>query len=77
MRKATKRAEDVVKAVECVRYAVGEMWPGSPFTVTDQRNGFELRLSAYGPFLCMAEVHFKDGSACLLERFIDFEMAVG
>lgn len=63
------------KEVECVRYAVGEMWPGSPFIVVDPENGFELKLSAYGPFLCIAEIHFKDGCSCRLERFIDFEMA--
>ena len=65
------------KEVKYVRYAVGEFWPGSPFTVGDPENGFELKLSAYGPFLCIAEVHFKDGSVCRLERFIDFEMAGG
>ena len=63
------------KAVAFVSYAVGELWRGSPFTVTDPKNGFELKLSAYGPFLCIAEVHFRDGSTCRLERFIDFEMA--
>jgi 3',5'-cyclic AMP phosphodiesterase CpdA len=63
------------KEIDYVRYAVGEMWFGSPFTVSDPENGFELKLSAYGPFLCIAEVHFTDGSICRLERFIDFEMA--
>lgn len=63
------------KEIEYVRYAVGEMWLGSPFTVADPENGFELKLSAYGPFLCIAEVHFTDGSTCRLERFVDFEMA--
>jgi 3',5'-cyclic AMP phosphodiesterase CpdA len=65
------------KEVEYVRYAVGQFWSGSPFTVTDPENGFELKLSAYGAFLCIAEVSFTDGTKCRLERFIDFEMAGG
>jgi len=65
------------KEVEYVRYAVGQFWSGSPFTVADPENGFELKLSAYGPFLCIAEVSFMDGSKCRLERYIDFEMAGG
>lgn len=73
--KKSNQEPGLEKKIEFVRYAVGEMWRGSPFTVTDPRNGFELRLSAYGPFICIAEVHFADGSTCQLERFIDFEMA--
>lgn len=71
----TKSPTYTPKQIDYVRYAVGEMWFGSPFTVTDADNGFELDLSAYGPFLCIAEVYFKDGGTCRLERFIDFEMA--
>lgn len=73
--KKSKKQEGKQREVEFVSYAVGEMWRGSPFTVTDPKNGFELKLSAFGPFLCIAEVHFRDGSKCRLERFIDFEMA--
>ena len=75
--KRNPRNEQPTKDIQLVRYAVGEKWPGSPFTVKDPRNGYELRLSAYGPFLCIAEVQFKDGSKCSLERFVDFEMAAG
>jgi hypothetical protein len=75
--KKSKREPSITKGIEYVRYAVGEMWPGSPFIVGDPENGFELRLSAYGAFLCIAEVHFADGEVCHLERFIDFEMAMG
>ncbi len=75
--KKRKTEEFAKKTVVFVRYAVGDMWRGSPYTVDDPQNGFELRLSAYGPFLCIAEVHFSDKSTCHLERFIDFEMANG
>jgi|GEM_PF-4063505 len=73
-KKENKMLEIKHKEVEFVIYAVGELWSGSPFKVTNPKNGFELKLSAYGPFLCVAEVHFQDNSTCRLERFIDFEM---
>ncbi|MDP3442313.1 MAG: hypothetical protein Q8T08_05570, partial [Ignavibacteria bacterium] len=73
--KSLRNNQQKIKEINFVSYAVGDMWSGSPFSITSQENGFELKLSAYGPFLCIANVHFKDGSNCTLERFIDFEMA--
>jgi 3',5'-cyclic AMP phosphodiesterase CpdA len=46
---AHKKAESGRKKVRAVTYDVGQMWPGSPFLIEDPKNGFELRLSAYGP----------------------------
>jgi len=63
------------KQVQAVTYDVGRLWPGSPFRIEDPGNGFELRLSAYGPFLCLASVEFQDGSTCALQRYVDFEMS--
>jgi hypothetical protein len=33
-----------------------------------------VRLSAYGPFLCICRVTFDDGERVVLYRYIDFEM---
>jgi len=70
-----KKAVGSRKEVRAVKYDVGQMWPGSPFRIVDPKNGFELRLSAYGPFLCLASVEFEDGTSCSLERYVDFEMS--
>jgi hypothetical protein len=63
------------KSLVAVRYAVGDKWAGSPFIVEDSTSNFELRLSAYGSFLCIAELRFDDGSSAILDRYIDFEMS--
>lgn len=63
------------RKISFVLYSVGEMWPGSPFKIADPKNGFELRLSAYGSFICIAEIQFSDSSSCKIERYIDFEMS--
>ncbi len=62
------------RKIRQVLYAVGPKWPGSPFISQNAENGFELRLSAYNPFLCVALIEFNDGSVQQLERYIDFEM---
>ena len=72
---AHKKADGGRKEVRTVTYDVGQLWPGSPFLVEDPKNGFELRLSAYEPFLCLASIEFKDGTGCSLERYVDFEMS--
>lgn len=57
--------------IEKVRYDLG-----TSFGVFDRHNadeGFRLNISAYGPTLCVAEVHFKDGhSPIVLHRYLDF-----
>lgn len=57
-----------------VEYFLGSYWGNKIFTSTDRAHGFPLRTSAYGSFLCTAQVHFTSGPPSSLSRYIDFEM---
>jgi hypothetical protein len=48
------------------------------FTSIDRANNFAISTSAYGPFVCTAEIHFADGTKIMAWRYIDFELgAIG
>jgi hypothetical protein len=57
-----------------VEYYFGEYWGNKIFTVNDRSRNFPIATSAYGPFVCTAELFFSDGTSCILSRYIDFEM---
>ena len=59
--------------VQRVEYYFGKYWHDSIFTSTNKASGFLISTSAYGPFVCTAEVYFTDGSSTILWRYIDFE----
>lgn len=64
-----------LSVVDRVEYFFGGFgWNNKVFTVRDRSRGFPILTSAYGPFLCTAEVFFTDGGSRMLHRFIDFEM---
>ena len=59
--------------VESVTYQLGPKFSREPITERDSEDNFALDVSAYGPMLCLAEVHFNDGAEdLLLSRYIDF-----
>jgi hypothetical protein len=60
--------------VHRVEYYFGEYWHNRVFVASDRSTGFLVSTSAYGPFVCTAEVHFTDGAVAMLSRYIDFEM---
>lgn len=60
--------------VQKVEYYFGRSWGDRIFTSIDRANGFPISTSAYGPFVCTAEVFFTDGASTMLWRYIDFEM---
>ena len=65
----------VIKRVE---YYFGKSWGQNIFASEDRAHGFAISTSAYGPFMCTAEIHFSDGDVTTVARYIDFEMgAVG
>lgn len=65
-------------AVKQVEYYFGKSWGQGVFTSVDRARGFGIATSAYGPFMCTAELHFADGEKVMINRYIDFEMgAVG
>lgn len=57
-----------------VEYYFGRSWGQSIFTSVDRARGFAIATSAYGPFVCTAEIHFSDGEVATVARYIDFEM---
>ncbi len=65
------RYHDKVRRFLLDPHAAGATWAD-----LDRHNageGFRLNISAYGPTLCVAEVHFKDEhSPIVLHRYLDF-----
>jgi hypothetical protein len=65
-------------SVQRVEYYFGRSWDSSIFTSIDRARNFAVATSAYGPFICTAEIYFTDGEVATIGRFIDFEMgAIG
>lgn len=61
-------------SVRKVEYQLGPKFFAAPVEKTDPTDGFSLRVSAWGPFLCVARVTLDDGTALVLERYVDFDM---
>ncbi|MBI5789020.1 MAG: hypothetical protein HZA78_09220 [Candidatus Schekmanbacteria bacterium] len=64
--------EDVSKA----EFFFGHYWGNKLFEGTKVGNLIGVKTSAYGPFLALCKITFKDGSNVLLNKYIDFEMGV-
>jgi hypothetical protein len=62
-----------LQSVQKVEYFLGRFWESVIFTSTNRSAGFPIRLSAYGPTLCTAKLHFTDGESITLYRYLDFE----
>lgn len=60
--------------VQKVEYYFGPHWGDKIFAVRDRASGFRITTSAYGPFVCTAELHFTDGKKAMIWRYVDFEM---
>lgn len=60
--------------VKQVEYYFGKSWNRSIFTSVDRARGFPISTSAYGPFMCTAEIEFVDGNKVMVSRYVDFEM---
>jgi hypothetical protein len=60
--------------IASVEFFLGKHWGNRPIGVEKKGNLFGLRTSAYGPFLAICHVVFKDGYQATLSRYIDFEM---
>ena len=71
-------SDATLSAVKKVEYYFGKSWGSSIFTSYDRANGFAISTSAYGPFVCTAEIPCSDGEVVTVARYVDFEMgAVG
>jgi len=70
--------ESSLAFVQKVEYYFGKSWGKRIFTSIDRANNFAITTSAYGPFVCTAEIFFADGTRLMAWRYIDFEMgAIG
>ncbi len=63
-------------SVQRVEYYFGRHWGNRVFTSIDRARGFAVSTSAFGPFMCTAEVLFTDSEKVMLNRYVDFEMGV-
>jgi hypothetical protein len=60
--------------VSKVEYYFGRNWSNQIFTSIDRARGFPITTSAYGTFMCTAELYFSDGETVIVNRYVDFEM---
>jgi hypothetical protein len=67
-------SDATLASVKKVEYYFGKSWGNSIFTSTDRARGFAIATSAYGAFMCTAEIYFSDGGTIMVNRYIDFEM---
>jgi hypothetical protein len=59
--------------IKSVTYELGRKFSSDPFEKTNAADNFRLKVSAWGPMLCLAEVAFNDGTEPVrLTRYIDF-----
>ncbi len=54
-------------------FFMGWHWDNKVFSVTEKDGFIGISTAAYGTFLCVCRVHFKDGAYADLHAYIDFE----
>jgi hypothetical protein len=57
-----------------VEYYFGKHWGNQIFVSIDRARSFAISTSAYGAFMCTAELFFTDGEPVFINRYVDFEM---
>jgi hypothetical protein len=60
--------------VKAAEFFLGPFWDNKVFPAIERDGFIGISTSAYGTFLCICRVTFKDGSQLYLNRYIDFEM---
>lgn len=60
--------------VEKVEFFFGHYWGNKIYVGSKSGDYIGVRTSAYGPFLALCRISFKDGSAVTINKYIDFEM---
>lgn len=60
--------------VRIAEFFLGSYWGNKVFPVVEQNGFIGISTSAFGTFLCVFRVTFKDDTYVDLERYIDFEM---
>lgn len=70
------RHKEKVSKIARVEYYFGSAWNHRVFTSSDPKKRFAIVASAYGPFLCHARVHFKNGTHIETWRYVDFHTGI-
>ena len=70
IRHKTEQLDDILLA----EFFLGPYWENRIFPAVQQNGFIGISTSAYGTFLCVCRVTFKDGAQVYLDRYIDFEM---
>ena len=60
--------------IDYAEFFLGKAWGDRVFKVQNEGKPIGLSTSAYGTFLAICRVVFKDGYVAILDRYIDFEM---
>jgi hypothetical protein len=68
------RSGSTLASVAKVEYYFGRHWGNQIFVSIDRARSFMISTSAYGPFMCTAELFFSDGERVFINRYVDFEM---
>jgi len=58
--------------VKGAEFFLGPYWKDQVFRIPNKGKALGIAVSAYGEFLCVCKVIFKDGSTAFLERYINF-----
>lgn len=62
--------KDIAKA----EFFFGEYWGNKIYVGSNTGKYIGVRTSAYGPFLALCKITFKDGTSITISKYIDFEM---
>jgi len=60
--------------IEKAEFFFGHYWGNKIYVGSKNGELIGVKTSAYGPFLALCRVTFKDGTAVMLNKYIDFEM---
>ena len=59
--------------IQYAEFFLGPYWENKVFPAVERNGLIGVATSAFGTFLCLCKLIFKDGSEVYLERYIDFE----
>lgn len=62
------------KDVSKAEFFFGEYWGNKVYVGSSTGKYIGVRTSAYGPFLALCKITFKDGTSITISKYIDFEM---
>ncbi|MDB5240244.1 MAG: hypothetical protein JWP57_869, partial [Spirosoma sp.] len=54
-------------------FFMGKYWGNKVFPAVDTQGFIGIATAAYGTFLCLCRVTFKDGYQVYIDRYVDFE----